>query len=126
MSVIKRVGQDFLNSRKMRQFSVFANQAKRKHFALNGGERVISGGKSPQNFFYFVKSFSVGFNSSQARFVEISERGFCRKFASPDFLSNTAQNVFSQIVGVIFCLSKGDAQHKFSLRCRFKPKCGEF
>ncbi len=55
-----------------------ANQAERKHFALNTCERVLSRSKSPQTLLYFAKGFSIWLNRSQMRFVEISERGFCR------------------------------------------------
>src|SRR3989338_9414057 len=90
-----------------------ANQAERKHFALNCRERVLPRSKSPQTFFHFRKGLFIWLNRSQTRFVEISQGGFCRQFTTAYLLPNTAQNVFSQIVGVIFFFTESDTQHKF-------------
>src|SRR3989338_8482949 len=114
VSVVKRVFQNMFYRGEDKRFPASrANQAERKHFALNTSERILSRSKSPQTFFHFRKGLFIWLNRSQTRFVEISQRGFCRQFTTAYFLSNTAQNIFSQIVGVIFCLSESDTQHKF-------------
>src|SRR3989338_6379817 len=127
MTVVKRIFQNMFYRGENERFSTSrANQAERKHFALNCRERKLSRSKSPQTFFHFRKGLFIRLNRSQTRFVKISQRGFCRQFTTAYFLSNTAQNIFSQIVGVIFGLTESDTQHEFSLRCRFEPKCREF
>src|SRR3989344_9625064 len=95
MSVVKRIFQNMLNTGEVQGFAMFANQAKRKHFALNCRECVFAGSKSPQRFFYFTKGFSIRFNRAKSWLIEISERGFCREFTTAYLLANTAQNVFS-------------------------------
>src|SRR3989338_4717946 len=106
ISIIKRIFQNMFYRGECERFTTSgANQAKRKHFALNCCKCVFAGSKSPQRFFYFAKSFSIWLNRAKSWLVEISERGFFRKFTTPNLLTNTTQNVFSQIVGVILFFS---------------------
>src|SRR3989344_6329877 len=47
MSVVKRIFQNMFNTGEVQRFACLANQAKRKHFALNCCECVFAGSKSP-------------------------------------------------------------------------------
>src|SRR3989344_1478878 len=95
VSVVKRIFQNMFNTGEVQGFALFANQAKRKHFALNCRECILPRSKSPQRFFYFAKSFSIWLNRAKSWLIEISQRGFCRQFTTAYLLANTAQNVFS-------------------------------
>src|SRR3989344_1475603 len=96
VSIVKRIFQNMFNRGEDKRFSASgANQADRKHFALNCRERKLSRSKSPQTLFHFRKGLFIWLNRSQTRFVKISQRGFCRQFTTAYFLPNTAQNVFS-------------------------------
>src|SRR3989338_1532954 len=96
VSIVKRIFQNMFYRGEDKGFAASrANQAERKHFALNCRERKLSRSKSPQTFFHFVESFLVRFNCPQTRLVEIAERSFCRQFTTAYLLPNTAQNVFS-------------------------------
>jgi len=46
MSVVKGISQNMFNTGEVQGFALFANQAKRKHFALNCRKRVFAGSKS--------------------------------------------------------------------------------
>ncbi|MFA5020522.1 MAG: hypothetical protein WC517_00440 [Patescibacteria group bacterium] len=61
VAVIEWIGDHPLHSRN-RQLFVFvdANQAKRKHFLLNLGERVFAAGEFRQNLLHLGKIFGVG------------------------------------------------------------------
>src|SRR3989338_1977707 len=92
VSVVKRIFQNMFNRGEDKRFTASgANQAERKHFALNCRERELSRSKSLQTLFHFAKGLFVRLNRSQPRLVEISERSFCREFTTAYLLPNTAQ-----------------------------------
>src|SRR3989344_4266595 len=78
MSVVKRIGQNMFNTGEVQWFACLANQADRKHFALNTSERKLSRSKSLQTLLYFTKCLFVRFNRTKPRFVKITDWSFCR------------------------------------------------
>src|SRR3989338_10253112 len=65
VSVVKRIFQNMFNTGEVQRFACLANQAKRKHFALNCCKRKLSRSKSSQRFLYFGKGLFIGLNRSQ-------------------------------------------------------------
>ncbi|MCL5667166.1 MAG: hypothetical protein M1383_05355 [Patescibacteria group bacterium] len=78
--------------------------------------------KSPDHYFRLK---GMRLDSTSFKIINVSERGFCRPFAAPDFLTKTPINVFGKIICIVFALTKRHLQHKQTLRCWFKPKSGK-
>ncbi|OGI66688.1 hypothetical protein A2823_01205 [Candidatus Nomurabacteria bacterium RIFCSPHIGHO2_01_FULL_41_91] len=65
---------------------------------------------------------TVNNNTFISHIVDISNGRNARILASSHFLAQTTLRVFGKRIHIVFALPKSDVQHKFSLRCWFKPK----
>ena len=126
MAVVERIGEKIHDRREMERSPVLGSKAEREHLVADRRERVVSGRKQFEGFLRFEKRLRIGFDSPQARLVEIAERSFAGKHAVPYLLPDAAQDILAEVVAVILGLPEGDREHEFPLRRGFKPKRREF
>ncbi|MFA5928189.1 MAG: hypothetical protein WC838_02675 [Candidatus Margulisiibacteriota bacterium] len=59
--------------------------------------------------------YRINFNFLGLEIVIVAKQGHPRPFAPAKFLTQTALNVFGQIINVVFGLAENDVQHKLTL-----------
>src|SRR3989344_6055590 len=68
----------------------------------------------------------VNINSFCFEVVEVAQQSPAGPNSISDFLSQSSFCILSQIVHIVFGLTKSDTQHKKSLRSWLKPECWKF
>src|SRR4051812_41908708 len=59
---------------------------------------------------------------SQARLVQIADRGFPRPDTLLCLLLLSSADVYRQVVGIVFALPKGKVKHELALCCGLEPE----
>ena len=85
---IERVPQNLSDRTQRQRFLVSVpDQSDLGHLALNLGEGVVALREKFQNPFHVFEIHRMGLNCAELRLIHVSERGFCRKNSTANFLS---------------------------------------